>query len=352
MILDLMGGAAIAAIVSIIVCRILLAAGPLDTPVAARHAHKAPTPTSGGLGIASGFAVGLLCLALFSDALPAEVSPHGAQLLGASAVVSLALLVLGFWDDAHPISAKLKFAIFSLIALVGAAGLDAVRQFQFGDMIWIAPYWLGLLGTALWIFTLVNCVNFMDGANGLAMGSVAIGITILGVIALTHGNGSVAGAAEAFCLAGALVGFLIWNFPHGRLFAGDAGALFTGGLAALCSILVVHRTGLSPVVPALLFFPLLADALITLAWRAVRRHSLLDGHSEHLYQIAIHAGMSHAEITLIYWAAMAGCGAVGFLVASDPGVAPWIALTALSFAAVVVSLVGRRFAARRGIAGV
>lgn len=352
MILDLLGGAAVAAVVSIIMCRILIAVGPLDVPSAARHAHKAPTPTSGGLGVALGFAVGLLFLAFFSDALRAEVTPYGARLLGASAIVSLALMVLGFWDDSHPLSAKLKFLIFSIIALIGVIGLDAVRMFQFGDVVWIAPYWLGLIGTALWIFTLVNCVNFMDGANGLAMGSVAIGMIALGAVSLTHGDGSAAGAAGSFCAAGALAGFLVWNFPHGRLFAGDAGALFAGGLAALSSVLVIQRTGLSPVVPPIIFFPLLADALITLAWRAIRRHSLLDGHSEHLYQIVIHAGMSHAEIALIYWAAMAGCGVIGYLVASDPGVAPWIALAALSLGAVVVSFVGRRFASRRGVAGV
>lgn len=352
MILDLIGGAAIAAIVSIIVCRVLLAAGPLDTPGAERHAHTTPTPTSGGLGIAFGYGVGLVVLALFSEGLRGEVSPHGADLLSVTTAVACALLLLGFWDDARPLSARLKFVIFALIAIVAALSLGPVRDFQFGDVLWTAPFWLGAAGTALWIFTLVNCVNFMDGANGLSMGSVAIGMVALGAVALAHGHGTAAGAAEAFCAAGALSGFLIWNFPHGRLFAGDAGALFAGGLAALGSVLVIHRTGLSPVVPALIFFPLLADALITLAWRAVRRHSLLDGHSEHLYQIAIHAGMSHPEVALIYWAAMAGCGAIGFLVAGDPGLSPWIALVALSFAAVVISFVGRRFAARRGVAGV
>src|SRR5262249_28877940 len=108
----------------------------------------------------------------------------------------------------------------------------------------------------------------------------------------------------------------------------------------------------SPLVPAILFFPLLADTLLTLAWRAIKRHSLLDGHSEHLYQIAIHGGMSHGEIALIYWACMAGSGAIGFLVARDPGVSPWIALGALSFAAIIISVVVRRFAGRRGVEGV
>jgi UDP-GlcNAc:undecaprenyl-phosphate/decaprenyl-phosphate GlcNAc-1-phosphate transferase len=348
-ILDLIGGAAIAALISIVACRALIAAGPVDKPTLARHAHRTPTPTSGGIGVALGFAAGLMTLALFSSALR-DATAQGISLLTISAGYAYGFLILGFWDDAKPLSAKLKFGIFSLLSVGAVVSLGAVRDFPVGEITWSAPYWLALAGTALWVFVMVNAVNFMDGANGLAMGSVAIGLAGLAAVALS--GGAIAAPAAALCGAGALIGFLIWNFPHGRLFAGDSGALFAGALAALVSILVIHRTGLSPAVPAILFFPLIADALLTLAWRAIRRRSLLDGHSEHLYQIVMHAGVSHAEIALIYWAAMAGCGVLGFLAARDPGVAPWIALGGLALVAVIVSVVVRRFAGRRGLEGV
>ena len=70
-----------------------------------------------------------------------------------------------------------------------------------------------------------------------------------------------------FCCAGALIGFLYWNFPHGRIFAGDSGALFAGAVAALASLMIISRTDVPPFVPPILFMPLLADALLTLAWR-------------------------------------------------------------------------------------
>jgi len=349
-ILDLIGGAAIAALVSIVACRILIGGGPLAIASDDRHAHRAPTPTSGGIGIAVGFGVGLMLLALISHSI--HLRPGGAAMLTATAGYAYALSILGFWDDAQPLSARVKFAIFALISIAAALSLGPVDSFPVGDDTKIAPYALAVAGTALWIFTLVNAVNFMDGSNGLSMGSCAIGMAALCALAVSYGGGSGAGAIASACTIGALVGFLLWNFPHGRLFAGDSGALFVGGLTALTSVLVIHRTGLSPVVPAIIFFPLLADVLLTLAWRAIRRRSLLDGHSEHLYQIAIRGGMSHAEVALIYWAAMAGCGAIGFLVARDPGVSPWIALAALAFAAIVISVVVRRFAGRRGVGGV
>jgi UDP-GlcNAc:undecaprenyl-phosphate/decaprenyl-phosphate GlcNAc-1-phosphate transferase len=350
-ILDLFGGAAIAALTSLIACRALITAGPIDRPSLARHEHTSPTPTSGGLGIALGFAAGLITLAFFfPHIIPAEMSTRGATLLSISASFAYAFLLIGFWDDTRPLNAPLKFALFAALAIGATLTVGAVDAFPFGAGAFHAPYWLALSGTALWIFVLVNAVNFMDGANGLAMGSVGIGLIALGAVSFTHGSS--AGVAICLCAVGALLGFLYWNFPSGKLFAGDSGALFIGALAALASLIVIHRTGLSPLVPAIIFFPLLADVLVTLAWRVYRRHSLLDGHSEHIYQILIRGGMSHAEIALTYWAAMAVCGGVGFLVARDQGVAPWVALPIMAFLAIVISAVVRRFADRRGVGGV
>jgi len=64
------------------------------------------------------------------------------------------------------------------------------------------------------------------------------------------------------------------------------------------------------------FFPMLADVLLTLAWRVGRRANLLVGHREHFYQIGIRAGVSHARMTLIYWALASACGLIAVIVAA------------------------------------
>lgn len=349
--LDIISGAAIAAITSFVVSRALIASGPVDAPNAPRKSHRAPTPTSGGLAIGFGFAAGLMAVALFSRGLHHDLSAEGSLLLTLAVSFAYVFLIIGFIDDARPLSAGLKFVLFAIAAAGATVCIGAVTALPLSDALTLQlPLWLGLLGTALWVFTMVNCVNFMDGANGLAMGTVAVGMATLGLVALV--DGSAAGVAIGLCAVGALVGFLFWNFPHGKLFAGDSGALFIGALAALASIVVVHRVGLSPLIPPIVFFPILADALITLVWRAIRRHSLFDGHSEHIYQIAIHGGMSHGEVSLIYWALAAGCGAIGYVAAQQGGAAPIIALGGLSIAAVVVSSIVRRFAGRSGVGGV
>jgi UDP-N-acetylmuramyl pentapeptide phosphotransferase/UDP-N-acetylglucosamine-1-phosphate transferase len=340
---------AIAALVSALACMVLVRRGPLDHPDLARKAHSSPTPTSGGLGIAAGFFAGGLLLIAF-PVWEAELIAQGIPLLAALVLFAFAYLLMGFIDDATPISPRLKFLLFTLAALAAAWRIGVVTLLPLGEgNVLQLPLLIGLAGSALWIFTLINSVNFMDGSNGLAMGSVAIGLSVLGAIAVRLGAPT--GAGICFCTAGALLGFLVWNFPNGRLFAGDAGALFVGAIAALTSLYIIRRTQLSPFVPPIVFFPLLADALLTLFWRARRWRSLLDAHSEHLYQIAHRANWSHARVASVYWLAMAVCGGLGFAVALAPRTpAAWIALAVLAVAAIVIAQIVRRYAVNRGIA--
>jgi UDP-GlcNAc:undecaprenyl-phosphate GlcNAc-1-phosphate transferase len=349
--LELTAAAAIAALVSLVACRIVMQTGPLDAPDAPRKAHGAPTPTSGGIGMAIGFGVSLVLLALFSQTMQTEIAPRGLLLLTLASSLSYPFLLIGAWDDARDLTARLKLVLFTIASLAATLAVGPVLEFPLEvDSRLVLPFWVGAVGTTLWVFTVVNTVNFMDGANGLAMGSVAVGLAALACVSFTHG--STAGVVICLCAFGSIAGFLFWNFPSGRLFAGDSGALFAGALAALSSVIVIHRTGVSPLIPPIIFFPLLADVLVTLAWRAWRRRSLFDGHSEHLYQIARHGGMSHAEVAFIYWAATAACGAIAWLVSNESSVAQIIAIGALSAAAIVISTVVRRFAGRRGIEGV
>lgn len=348
---ELAAAAAISALVSLIACRVVMKMGPIDRPDAARKAHGSPTPTSGGVGIAVGFGASVALLAVASETMHSEVAPRSALLLTLAASFSYLFLFIGWWDDTRDLSARLKMVLFGAASLAATLAVGPVLSFPLqDDARLMLPLWLGVVGTALWIFTLVNGVNFMDGANGLAMGSVAVGLSGLAAVAYDHG--SIAGVIICLCAVGAIAGFLFWNFPTGRLFAGDAGALFAGALAALSSVIVIHRTGISPLIPPILFFPLLSDVLVTLAWRAWRRRSLFDGHSEHLYQIARHAGMRHTEVALIYWSATAACGVIAYLVANRDGLAAAMALATMAAAAIVVSTAVRRFAARRGIEGV
>lgn len=280
-----------------------MAAAMTDAPDSTRKAHKAPTPTAGGLGAAFGFAVGLAIA-------PLTAPDHG---FVAVLTFAAALLALGLIDDLLAPPAMPKFLAIALLALAfgfWGAQVDAIGLLDSGGvrlgnagLEWpertlALPLALAVFGTALWLFTLTNAVNFMDGANGLAMGSTAIGALGLALLALMH---EAPGAAAAgFLLAASLGGFLVWNAPAGRLFAGDAGSLFAGGLAGGIGVLAIRDGGAPVWAVALCFLPILADVLLTLAHRARLRRNLLRGHREHLYQIGLRAGTSHARIAMLY----------------------------------------------------
>lgn len=314
MAVDFLLAMAVAAGASFGACRLVMAAGVTDAPGDPRKPHNQPTPTSGGLGAALGFALGLAVLMTppvraWSDGLTQIEIAH----MAAATVASFLFLVLGAVDDAHNLGPRTKFALFVTMAMVAPLVVGGPLAIPLGDGLVLPLHPIAaLLGSALWVFVLVNAVNFLDGANGLSMGSVLIGLVGLAACALASDAPHV--AALAFCGAAGLAGFLLWNFPGGRLFAGDAGALFAGALAALASLIAIEDAGLSPFIPVALFFPFFADSLLTLAWRVGKRPKLLDGHRDHMFQIALRAKWSHRRVSLTYWALSMVCALLALAV--------------------------------------
>lgn len=347
MILDLAIVVALAFLVSLIVCRAIIWIGPLDAPNEERKQHRAPTPTSGGIGIGAGYGAAMVVLSLYSFEWRHQIMPEAMAMLWVSALFAYPLLFIGFVDDARRLSAEFKFIVYWLLALAAAWLIGVVDEVQVLGVAVHLPFAVALVGTALWVFTFINVVNFMDGANGMAMGSVTVGLLSLALISLD--GGSIGGVATALCCAGALIGFLVWNFPSGRLFAGDSGALFAGAISAFGCLIVIARADMSPLVAPILFFPLLADSLLTLLYRVRHKRKLLVAHNEHLYQIAINSGWSHAGIAVIYWLAMAVCGGIAWHVNRDmTDTQPAIALAALIVGALALDMLIRRRALAAG----
>ena len=115
--MELVAATCLAALVSVLVCASLIGAGPIDVPNLRRKGHASPTPTSGGIGIASGFAAALIALALAADVWNDSLNAEAAHLLTSVAFFSYAFLIVGFYDDAHPLGPRLKLffqAVFSM----------------------------------------------------------------------------------------------------------------------------------------------------------------------------------------------------------------------------------------------
>ena len=188
------------------------------------------------------------------------------------------LAVISWLDDLYLVS-----AFWRLMAQIGAVGFALVllpdgQVFPIG---W--PLWLDRLVTGLcWIWFL-NLFNFMDGIDGLAASETVMvggGLVLVGTLAEL-------GAAEillAAALAGAVLGFLPWNWHRARIMLGDVGAIPVAFLLGLVLIRLAQAGHLAPALILPLVF--LVDATWTLAKRIVRVRRFWHPHREHLYQRA------------------------------------------------------------------
>ena len=320
------------------------------------------------MAIGAGFALGLALALVFTDvARTANFDRFIVPAISCACAFALAALVLGLLDDIMALPPRAKFVIMALLG-IGVALLVARAEDMpmFGRWTIHLGVVAGVLGTALWVFVMMNATNFMDGTNGLAMGSSAISLAALALISALCG--APAAALMAIAGAGALVGFLVWNFPKAKLFAGDSGALFAGMLGAVTALVAMHEGGISVFVMPVLFFPALADTLLTLAWRVSRKRDVLDGHREHFYQIGLRADFKPEHVAICYWLATLGCASAGVAAAvihryaaqaPDVGeavtflasIAPQLALLILAIIAVWLSTQVRAFSIARGLDG-
>lgn len=134
---------------------------------------------------------------------------------------------------------------------------------------WLASPYVALPLTLLALLTITNAVNIIDGLNGLAGVTASIMFAGIAVVAFRVGDATILSAS--LLMAGAILGFLFWNYPRGHIFLGDGGAYFIGFMLGAMSILVVARNpGVSAWFPLLL----LAYPLVEVAFSVYRRRVL------------------------------------------------------------------------------
>ena len=199
-----------------------------------RKTHSAPIPTMGGIAVCAGmFAALVLWYRFTGDAATI------------SFFFSLAMLfAVGIMDDLRDIPAFYKLAIqLSVALLITVAG---VRITSFNGLFGIYELPL-LLQYAFTIFAIVgitNAFNLIDGIDGLAGGLGFMSLIALGLFLTLSAQAAL--AIIAFALAGALLGFLYYNFNPARIFMGDTGSLILGfTISVLCIHLIRHNSNLT-----------------------------------------------------------------------------------------------------------
>lgn len=248
--------------------------------------HSLATARVGGVAVAFGLMVGLASVDLMAaTSLRAELQGfHGFWLVAAAAP----LFLLGLLED---VSGTVSVRLRLLAALASGAlawEMGGVRIIQL-HLPWIDPLLLSypVLSTCLTLVAvggLVHAMNIVDGANGLLAG---IAMLMLGAIATVAGrfDEPVLLLLAALGMA-AILGFAVFNFPHGRLFCGDAGAYLIGYMAAVFLVLLVLRQpAVSPWFALAVVIHPVTETLYSVWRRAMSGQSPTQPDAQHMHSL-------------------------------------------------------------------
>ncbi len=183
--------------------------------------HSVPTPRIGGIGI-------------FLASSPFVFYIFGSVVFLASVIVFASGILEDFTGRVTQKQRLLLQSIGAAVFVIG--GHYTIKTIGMGFEF---PYWFAVMFTIFAIVGVINSINIIDGLNGLASGVALFAFIFFSTVA----NLSVYNSLTLFCMVdmAAIVGFLLFNFPKGRIFLGDGGAYFLGFMLAIVSVGLVDK---------------------------------------------------------------------------------------------------------------
>ena len=305
--------ALLAAILTPLIRRVVLRYRIVDRPNS-RRVNTRPIPRAGGLAIAAAFLIvagGFVLLNERAGWVPTPLNLGSSDLL-ALFLGGAAAAALGGIDDLFNLRARWQLAgQIGLALLAVALGIGIVvinNPFGTGVIRFIEPFSVGF--TVFWIVGMMNSINWIDGLDGLSTGIALIASVTLGLISLTTKISQPLIAVLCFALAGALAGFLRWNFHPAKIFSGTSGVQFVGYTLAVLSIL-----GSAKVAVALLVLGVpIIDTFWIIVGRVSRGVSPFAPDRSHIHHRLLDLGLSHRNTVLVIYGICAALGVLALLV--------------------------------------
>ena len=266
-----------------------------------RHLHNRPLPRLGGVAI---FLTFLLSCAIAW--LVSEWHPRLNFWFSSSALLTILLpgslvFLLGLYDDLHPVGPYFKFTVQVLAGVMLFAGglriLDLPVVFSGHHL----PWFVGLPLTILWVLGVTNAFNLIDGLDGLAAGSALFSTLVVFVVALVSHSYFV--SVMTLILAGAIVGFLRFNFNPATIFLGDCGSLFVGFMLSALALQGMQKspTIVAVAIPVVSFgLPILETAL-SVVRRLIGGRPVFTGDREHIHHKLLQRGLSQRQVVTILY---------------------------------------------------
>jgi UDP-GlcNAc:undecaprenyl-phosphate GlcNAc-1-phosphate transferase len=285
--------------------RIAISKEILDRPNSNHKSHTSPTPYLGGVAIAIGVII-VTYSALIMSGAGANNFWLATSLLGPAVAIG----GIGLWDDIKNLHPMPRFIGQSIAGVVVASILIFTNNLgnPTGSTL------LDMFITILWIVGICNSINFFDNLDGGAAGTTAI--SAIGLSILTLSNGQTFLAALSLVVAGATLGFLIWNKSPARIYMGDAGALFLGVLIATLAIRLNPETQTqlaSFATPILLLAIPILDTCVAVFSRIRRGISPFKGGQDHLSHRLVRYGLSRKKAAISLWSLSALFGSLAVI---------------------------------------
>ncbi len=257
-----------------------------------RKIHRLPRPLVGGIGI--------VISATFSSLLFVPLQ----GLRGYFSGLALLLLV-GFFDDFMEVGHRQKF-LAQILATALLMYLSNIYLSNFGNLVGLGQFavpetltWLMWCITIFCVVGVTNAMNMIDGLDGLAGGVSFIALISFAVLASLAGNNAL--ILLNLAMAGAVLGFLKFNWSPSKLFMGDAGSLCLGFTLSFMAIALtqIEPGIIRPVVALLILAVPIADTLTVMIRRIVAGSSPFVPDKTHLHHTLINAGYTGQRAVIV-----------------------------------------------------
>ena len=322
--------------------------GAVDVPKDQRRMHKKAMPKFGGPAVILGFLVSVIYLLIVMSIENSinlfGIEEYGKKLLGmflGIIIISITCIV----DDIKTIKPITKLTGQLLASIVVVAfgiriediTLPFLNTIQMREM-------FSIIITIIWIVGVTNAINLIDGLDGLSSGISVISAISLLIIFVLNDSPMIA-ILLITALAGALVGFLPFNFSPAKTFIGDTGSNFLGFSLSIISILGVAKTYTAAVIVLPLI--VLGLPLFDTFWAIVRRlikgksiKAIFKADKGHLHHRIVAKGFSQKQAVLVLYGISATFG-IFAVIMLESGI--WKALSFLLMVIVAISLGYRNF---------
>jgi len=291
----------VSAFLTPLVRNISLSLKATDDP-GARKIHDRAVPRTGGIAIALAFLAPVVGISLTSSGVGEHVYGEINFMVG---ILGGGVLIVGvgLLDDFKGLGAKRKFilqAVVASFAYVCGFRIEAV-SLPLGHAL-LEMGFFSYLVTLFWIVGIINAVNLIDGLDGLA-GGIGFFVLVFNFI-LGFTNNSVLVCLVSASLAGAVLGFLFYNFNPASIFMGDSGSMFIGYVLALGAI----NSGQKSSTTVALLTPLVAmgipvmDTLFSMVRRFLEKRPIFSPDQGHIHHRLLGMGLNQKRTVMVLYA--------------------------------------------------